>query len=408
MNTKEVGHGGRFGAGLPPINDGSLLFLQQMISKMKHDEQGSRMAIVFNGSPLFTGGAGSGTSDIRRWIIENDWLEAIIALPDQLFYNTGISTYIWVLTTHKEKDRRGKVQLVNATGADFPDKGNPFYVRMLRSLGDKRKEIGDVDEGKPDQIGHITNLYFDFEANEFCKMFKNHEFGYWRITVERPLRLNFQASAERIARIVEVHDKALREYEKALAEITTESAIKRKVIETDARRTYEKKRVFSPSDLEIIKVALAHLDEKKLYKDRALFLPDLNRVLRKERFKPDSKQRKTIVDALSERDQTAEICRDKDGNPEPDPELRDYENVPLRAVPEKNLAKEDVIDCETIDEYFAREVLPHVPDAWIDYGKTKVGYEINFTKYFYKYKPLRSLAEIRAAILKNSKTKRKE
>lgn len=396
---EEIGHGGRFGAGLPPISDGSLLFLQQMISKMKHDEGGSRMAIVFNGSPLFSGGADSGTSNIRRWIIENDWLEAIIALPDQLFYNTGISTYIWVLTTQKEKDRRGTVQLVNATGADFPDKGNPFYVRMLRSLGDKRKEIGDVDEGKPDQIGHITNLYFDFEANEFCKIFENHEFGYWRITVERPLRLNFQACAERIARIVEIHDKALREYEKALAEITTESATKRKAIETDALKTYEKKRVFSPADLERTKAALARLDENRLYKDRAVFLPDLDAALKKEGFKPDSKQRKAMLEALSERDQTAEICRDREGNPEPDPELRDYENVPLRAVPEKDSLLEDVIDRETIDEYFAREVLPHVPDAWIDYGKTKVGYEINFTKYFYKYKPLRSLAEIRADIL---------
>lgn len=396
---EELGHGGRFGAGLPPISDGSLLFLQQMVSKMKHNGQGSRMAIVFNGSPLFSGGAGSGTSDIRRWIIENDWLEALIALPEQLFYNTGISTYIWVLTTHKEKDRRGKVQLVNATGADFPDKGNPFYVRMLRSLGDKRKEIGDKDEGKPDQIGYITNLYFDFEESEFCKIFKNYEFGYWRITVERPLRLNFQTSVERIARIVEIHDKAFREYEKELAEIMTESAAKRKAIETDARRTYEKKRIFSTSDLEVIKAALTHLDENRLYKDRAVFLPDLNRALRKEGFKPDSRQRKAIVDALSERDQSAEICRDKDGNPEPDPELRDYENVPLRAVPDKDGLLEDVIDRETIDEYFAREVLPHVPDAWIDYGKTKVGYEINFTKYFYKYKPLRSLAEIRADIL---------
>lgn len=395
----ESGFGGRFGAGLPPISDGSLLFLQQMISKMKHDEQGSRLAIVFNGSPLFSGGAGSGTSDIRRWVIENDWLEAIIALPDQLFYNTGISTYIWVLTTHKENDRRGEVQLVNATGAEFADKGNPFYVRMLRSLGDKRKEIGDVDEGKPDQIGHITNLYFDFEANEFCKIFENHEFGYWRITVERPLRLNFQASAERIARIVEIHDKAWREHERALAEITTESATKRKVIETDARKTYEKKRVFSPAELERIKAALARLDGERSYKDRAVFLPDLDAALKKEGFRPDSKQRKAIVDALAERDQTAEMCRDREGEAEPDAELRDYENVPLRAVPGKNREQEDVIDRETIDAYFAREVSPHVADAWIDYGKTKVGYEINFTKYFYKYKPLRSLAEIRADIL---------
>ena len=391
------GYTGRFGAGLPPISDGSLLFLQHMISKMKHGKNGSRLAMVFNGSPLFSGGAGSGTSDIRRWIIENDWLEAIIALPDQLFYNTGISTYIWVLTTKKDEKRRGKVQLVNATGADFGDKGNPFYVKMLRSLGDKRKEIGDKDDGKPDQIGHITKLYFEFEANEFCKIFDNHQFGYWRITVERPLRLNFQANAERIARIVEIHDKAFREYEKVRADITEEN--KRKQKEMDARREYEKKRVFTPSDLEEIKLALAHLDAGKLYKDRAKFLPDLNRALKTEGFKPDNRQRKIIIECLSERDQTAEICRDKNGHPEPDPELRDYENVPLCYIPDKNESNEDVIDREAIDKYFTREVLPHVGDAWIDYSKTKIGYEVNFTRYFYKYKPLRSLAEIRADIL---------
>jgi len=171
------------------------------------------------------------------------------------------------------------------------------------------------------------------------------------------------------------------------------------MLEKDARKAYEKKRVFSPSDIESIKSALANLDSNKLYKDRAKFLPDLNRAFKTEGFKPDSKQMKAIVQSLSERDQTAEICRDKDGNPEPDTELRDNENVPLRSVPEKDRNGENVIDRETIDEYFAREVLPHVSDAWIDYSKTKIGYEINFTKYFYKYKPLRKLAEIRADIL---------
>lgn len=265
------GWAGRFGAGLPPISDGSLLFLQQMISKMKRAEDGgSRMAIVFNGSPLFTGGAESGTSNIRRWIIERDMLEAIIAMPDQLFYNTGISTYIWVITDRKDVERKGKVQLINASGAGFADKDNPFYRKMLRSLGNKRKEIGDGTRGLPDQIASITKLYYDFTENEFCKIFDNEDFGYRRITVERPLR-----------------------------------------------------------------------------------------------------------------DETGELILKK-GSFQADANLRDFENVPLK---------------EDVDEYFAREVSPHVPDAWIDHSKTKIGYEINFTKYFYQYKPLRSLAEIRDDIL---------
>jgi len=275
--AEQQGYNGRFGAGLPPISDGSLLFLQHMISKMKRAQPtpppkgggregaGSRIGIVFNGSPLFSGGAGSGTSDIRKWIIENDWLEAIIALPDQLFYNTGISTYIWIVTDRKDKERRGKVQLINATGADKDDKENPFYAKMLRSLGNKRKEIHE------DAIRLITKIYHDFEEGEYCKIFDNEDFGYNRITVERPLR-----------------------------------------------------------------------DEK------------------------------------------GKIVLDKKGKPQADASLRDYENVPMK---------------ENIQAYFKREVLPHVPDAWIDESKTKVGYEINFTKYFYKYKPLRSLAEIRRDIL---------
>lgn len=405
------GNSGRFGAGLPPISDGSLLFLQHMISKMKDAESGgSRLAVVFNGSPLFSGGAGSGTSDIRRWIIENDWLEAIIALPDQLFYNTGISTYIWVLNNKKEapkderihKDRRGRVQLVNATGAEAADKGNPFYLKMLRSLGDKRKLIGDKDEGnQPDQIGFVTKLYFKFEENEHCKVFDNHAFGYWRITVERPLRLNFITSPERLKKVSDLHDKIFNEYKKKLDEITETDERKRQLLADAARRDYEKKRPFTPEEIETVLDALSiHLDNRKLYKDRAEFLPDFERALMKADYKPKPPQKKMILNSLAERDQTAEICRDRSGDPEPDPELRDYENVPLRSVPEKDEHGADVLDREAIDRYFEREVTPHVPDAWIDYGKTKVGYEINFTKYFYQYKPLRNLAEIRADILK--------
>lgn len=395
------GWGGRFGAGLPPISDGSLLFLQQMISKMKRREDGgSRMAIVFNGSPLFSGGADSGTSNIRRWIIESDMLEAIVALPDQLFYNTGIATYIWVVTDRKDADRAGKIQLVNASGATYPEKDNPFYRKMPRSLGNKRKEIGDGEGGKTDQISDITKIYYDFsDTNEFCQIFRNHEFGYWRITVERPLRLNFQASAERIARVVEIHDRAKREYEKKLTEIKEANEAKRKVLEAAAELDYFKKRIFTPEELEEVKVALTNLDAEKLYKDRVVFLPDLERALTKQRFRPSTTQKKVLVQALSERDQTAEICCDRGGSPEPDPELRDYENIPLASIPQRDENGVDILDRETIDDYFRREVTPHIHDAWIDYDKTKVGYEINFTKYFYQYKPLRSLEEIRVDIL---------
>lgn len=251
------GFGGRFGAGLPRINDGSLLFLQHMISKMKPaSEGGSRIGIVFNGSPLFTGGAGSGESDIRKWIIENDMLEALVALPDQLFYNTGISTYIWILNNHKDKKRKGKVQLINAVS---------LFVKMTKSLGNKRNEISQ------EQIQKITKIYGDFRENDLVKIYPNEFFGYSRITVERP-----------------------------------------------------------------------------------------------------------------EKDEKGKIVMDKKGNTKADANLRDAENVPLQ---------------EDIKTYFKREVLPHVPDAWIDETKTKVGYEINFTKYFYQYKPLRSLEEIRKDIL---------
>jgi type I restriction enzyme M protein len=217
---EEQGYDGRFGAGLPRINDGSLLFLQHMLSKMRpvkkekgEEKEGSRIAIVFNGSPLFTGDAGSGESNIRQWIIENDWLEAVVALPDQLFYNTGISTYIWVLTNRKEGRRKGKVQLIDA---------RQFYVKMRKSLGNKRNKIGDRNEGEPDQIGDIARIHGDFRDGETRKtvipaeagiqsskdlvvsrIFDNADFGFHKITVERPLRLNFQASPERIARLEE-------------------------------------------------------------------------------------------------------------------------------------------------------------------------------------------------------------
>ncbi len=259
------GYGGRFGAGLPSISDGSLLFLQHMIDKMKpltpspegegrgEVEGGSRLAIVFNGSPLFTGSAGSGPSDIRKWIIENDMLEGIVALPDQLFYNTGISTYIWIITNNKENKRKGKIVLLDASS---------FSVKMKRSLNNKRNII------TPGQINDIALMYGEFQPTPYLKIYDNADFGYTRITIERPL-----------------------------------------------------------------------LKDGKPVKDKTGFKPD--------------------------------------------PALRDAENVPLK---------------ENIESYFKREVLPHVPDAWIDYNKNKVGYEINFNREFYVYKPLRRLAEIRADI----------
>lgn len=280
--AEKKGMSGRFGAGLPRINDGSLLFLQHMVSKMK--STGSRVGIVFNGSPLFTGTAESGESNIRKWIIENDWLEAIIALPDQLFYNTGISTYVWIVTNHKSKERKGKIQLINATGVKDEEllkegkiEFNRFWQKMDRSLGNKRKKI--AENGNTKGIGFITQLYGDFQENEFVRIYPNEFFGYWRITVEQPLKEN-----------------------------------------------------------------------GKMVKTK--------------------------------------------GQPKPDTSLRDYENIPFIKK-----TKEGKLVPQTIDEYFKAEVSPHLPQAWIDESKTKIGYEINFTKYFYEFKPLRTLAEIKADIL---------
>ncbi|HPL94638.1 MAG TPA: class I SAM-dependent DNA methyltransferase [Paludibacteraceae bacterium] len=278
--AENKGFAGRFGAGLPRINDGSLLFLQHMISKMK--PEGSRIGIVFNGSPLFTGQAGSGESEIRKWIIENDWLEAVIAMPDQLFYNTGISTYIWILSNKKSAERKGKVQLINATGTKDEETGqspNRFWQKMPRSLGNKRKEI--PENGDTKGIGYITKIYGEFSEGDFCKIYPKEFFGYWRVTVEQP-----------------------------------------------------------------------------------------------------------------QKNEKGKIQKDSKGNPKPDSSLRDYENIPFLRKNEHGM-----LVSQTIEEYFKREVLPHVPDAWIDESKTKTGYEINFTKYFYEFKKLRSLSDIKADIL---------
>jgi type I restriction enzyme M protein len=345
---EEQGYNGRFGAGLPRINDGSFLFLQHMISKMKSD--GSRIGIVFNGSPLFTGDAGSGESNIRRWIIENDWLEAIIALPDQLFYNTGIYTYIWIVTNKKATERKGKVQLINATS---------FFQKMRKSLGQKRNELSE------EHIQDITNIYGEFKENEYCKIFDNKDFGYRKITVERPLKLSFQVLPERI---------------EALKEATAfQNLAKTKKKGEAGQAEIEKGKELQS---EILK-SLSSMDLTRIYNNRKEFDKALTNACRSNGIVLASALKKPIIDALSERDETAEPCTDSKGRSEPDPELRDYENVPLK---------------EDIHEYFKREVLPHIPDAWIDEGKTKIGYEIPFTRHFYKYTPPRPLEEIEADI----------
>ena len=381
--AETFGYEGRFGAGLPRINDGSLLFLQHMLAKMRAlKDGGSRIGIVFNGSPLFTGDAGSGESNIRQWIIENDWLEAVVALPDQLFYNTGISTYIWVLTNRKEPRRKGKVQLVDA---------RRFYVKMPKNLGNKRNKLGDPTDrpSEPDQIGEVTRIFGDFEDGEtrsfpeedpitkqpvqktrvVSKVFSTADFGFHKITVERPLRLNFQATAERIARL---------ETERGFVKLATSN--KKNEVARLAEIAAGEQRQATISKL------LADFTAQRgatLYKDRKAFLTDLREVDQAADVRLTALELKVVLSALGERDETAEICRDRNGEAEPDPELRDTESVPLK---------------KSIQAYFEREVLPHVHDAWIDESKTKVGYEISLNRHFYQYAPPRPLEVIEADI----------
>jgi type I restriction enzyme M protein len=292
----EQGFSGRFGAGLPRINDGSFLFLQHMISKMKPpSDGGSRIAIVFNGSPLFTGDAGSGESNIRQWIIENDWLEAIVALPDQLFFNTGISTYIWIVSNRKPRKRKGKVQLIN---------GVDLFQKMRKSLGNKRKELGE------EHIRTLVELYGDFAEDERGKIFDNEDFGFRKITVERPLRLNFQASAERL--------------ERARAEIALSESEQGKKKGRKGGGSLE-------MELTMIVNAAEALDPSRLYRDREEFVRDLRAACKQvDMSQPGAAALKWVLERLSERDEEAEICRLSNGEPEPDPELRDTESVPLK------------------------------------------------------------------------------
>jgi type I restriction enzyme M protein len=344
----EQGFKGRFGAGLPRINDGSLLFLMHMISKMK--PEGSRLAIVFNGSPLFTGDAGSGESEIRRWIIESDWLEAIVALPPEMFYNTGISTFIWILTNRKRKERRGKVQLINAVD---------LFVKMRKSLGNKRNELSNGN------IAETVELYGDVTKNGRSKVFDNEDFGYRQITVERPLRLAFQVTQERIDAF---------KLEAAFQKLaTTKKKGKQGQQEIEEGQKIQAEIVAVLEGMAGTEVDLNRPDfEKRL--DKAASRADVTL---------SAPVKKAILNIMSERDEAAEICLDEDGDPERDTDLRDYENVPLK---------------EDMHAYFVREVKPHVPDAWIDESRTKVGYEIPFNRHFYRYTPPRPLEEIKAEI----------
>jgi type I restriction enzyme M protein len=368
----ERGAAGRFGSGLPRISDGQILFLLHMLAHAKDlGEGGSRIAIIMNGSPLFTGDAGSGESEIRRFVLENDLLEALIALPEQLFYNTGIATYVWLVTNRKAPAHEGKVQLIDASS---------FWVPLRRSLGDKRREV------PFDKAREIVGILADFRDGDTRKVkkdgkeeevvvsrvFPTTQFGFRKITVERPLRLNFQASPERIARLdgekgfqsLALSKKKGPAAEKELAEgWAVQNAIRQ----------------------------LVHSLPNRLFKDRDAFERVLDGAAKEAGLKLPAPARKAILSALSECDETAAICCDKDGNPEPDPELRDTESVPLT---------------ESVESFFEREVQPHVPDAWIDTAKRDpkdgqvgiIGYEINFNRYFYRYAPPRPLEEIEADI----------
>ncbi|WP_406499195.1 type I restriction-modification system subunit M [Streptomyces sp. NBC_00846] len=383
---RNLGDSGRFGAGLPRISDGSLLFLQHMVSKMKPVDVkgggGSRIAVVFNGSPLFSGAAGSGESEIRRWILENDWLEAIVALPDQLFYNTGISTYFWILTNRKDAEHKGKVVLLDARDQ---------WVKMRKSLGDKRKELGDGTGGKPNHIGDITRLYGDAVAaaadpehpmHAKVKVFDNTAFGYQRITVERPLKLRFELTDDTLAALLASkpvqkwaeerflpHEPKLAAKVKARRKLTDEEEAQfRKLAEAEAQ-------VLGDALAPLLGTEWATKSEAQVAVRNAMAEAGVQGPT-------GAPFTKALRDTVGVRGPEGEVQILK-GETEPDSELRDYENVPLG---------------EDVEEYLKREVHPHVPDAWIDHTKTKVGYEIPFTRHFYVYEPPRPLAEIDAEL----------
>jgi type I restriction enzyme M protein len=335
---KVKGFDGRFGPGLPRVSDGSLLFLLHLVSKMRDPrEGGSRIGIILNGSPLFTGGAGSGESEIRRYLLQNDLVEAIVALPTDMFYNTGIATYVWILSNRKLPERQGKVQLID---------GTQHFSKMRKSLGSKRQYITD------EQIKELVRLYGQFAETPQSKIFPIDAFGYRRITIDRPLRLAFQVTAERV--------KA------ALAE----TAILKLAGEVQSR----------------LVTALNAMDVEAVHLNREQFTKLLKKSLAAYDVALSAAELKALLGVLGERHPEADLCKSK-GEVEPDSGLRDYENVPLG---------------EAVAEYFEREVQPHVPDAWIDRKKCDeldgevgvVGFEIPFNRHFYVFQPPRPLEEI--------------
>ncbi|NCT93072.1 MAG: SAM-dependent DNA methyltransferase [Chitinophagaceae bacterium] len=329
--TKEI-LDSRFSVGVPRVSDGQLLFLMNMVSKMKADSEiGSRIASVHNGSSLFTGEAGGGESEIRKYIIENDLLEAIIQLPNDMFYNTGIATYIWVLSNKKEERRKGKVQLIDASG---------IYSKMRKGLGSKSNELTET------HIQQIADAFKDFQQNEISRIFENDDFAYWSITVERPLRLAWQLTEEKLS--------AMEDTDYYLPVLKTLQKQFGTAVQNDFNQ------LLSALDTQLKKLSLT--------------------------WKP--KEKKTFLDALSWRDGEAKPVIKKQNKDEviyeADPELRDYESVPVK---------------QNVQEYFEKEVWPFVPDAWIDHSKTVKGYEVSFTKIFYRYQPLRSVAAITEEIM---------
>lgn len=406
----------RFQIGLPSISDGQLLFLMNMVSKMKHNtELGSRIATVHNGSALFTGDAGGGESEIRKYIIENDWLECIIALPKNIFYNTGIPTYIWIVSNKKDPKRKGKVQLINAM---------ELYEKLRKNLGQKNCEM------KSAHIDAITNLYMDFVESDISKIYNNEYFGYNKITVERPLRLSAQFTPEKLSelglcglndfriRIPSELELAGLNDDKIKDEVIFDS---QKILQSDNPKnlnpdfirkleTHIKKEDIALKPAEKAKLLAADFWENKLklmdnaeklmahlgntqFDDYNSFVPLLNKTIKELKLDIDAKGLKSITDAITWKNEDAERVikkTEKDGTItyEADSDLRDTENVPLD---------------QDIYEYFEREVLQHIPDAWIDESKTVKGYEISFTRYFYNYVPPRSIEEITAEILQLEK-----
>ena len=374
---EKLGLAGRFGAGLPRVNDGALLFLQHMVSKFEpvqpdQHKHGSRLAIVFNGSPLFTGGAGSGESDIRKWIIENDWLEAVVAMPEQMFYNTGIGTYVWIVTNRKEKRRRGKIQLVDA---------RECFVPMRRSLGDKRRKFGEGADGEPDQVRDIVRLYARFANGEQGKVFDNADFGYTRVTVERPLRLRLELDPAAESNWLQAITQAHQQDADRMAPPAALQAWFAGLLAEFGRNPCLDWNLVAPRIAPHLKKlpSLGKDAEREFRRCFVLADPKASPVIAKSEPLPKGK-------AVSEPDRFAGCFEDQDADGHRirarylvDAQLRDFENVPLK---------------ENIDDYFRREVLPHVPDAWMDHTKDKVGYEINFNRHFYRYEAPRPLEAI--------------